>query len=107
MSKFAIIGAAGYIAQTHIKTIYELGHQLVAACDIHDSVGILDQYFDDVEFYTELERFDMCVEKHNKSNDPIDYVVVCSPNYLHNAHCRMALRLGSNVICEKPLTLNP
>jgi len=109
MKNFAIIGVGGYIAPRHLKAIKETGNQLVAALDINDSVGILDRFFPDVPFFTEFERFDRYVEKlrRQKGENKIDYVTVCSPNYLHDAHIRFALRIGANAICEKPLVLNP
>jgi len=110
MSKnFGIIGVAGYIAPRHLKAIKETGNRLVCALDTNDSVGILDSYFDDVRFFTEFERFDRYVEKlrrHNKGNQ-LDFVSICSPNYLHDAHARFALRVGADTICEKPVVLNP
>ncbi len=110
MSKnFGIIGVAGYIAPRHLKAIKETGNRLVCALDTNDSVGILDSYFDDVRFFTEFERFDRYVEKlrrHNKGNQ-LDYISICSPNYLHDAHARFALRVGADTICEKPVVLNP
>lgn len=107
MKNFVLIGAAGYIAPRHMKAIKETGNQLVAALDKHDSVGILDSYFPDADFFTEFERFDRHCEKLKRSGIPIDYVVVCSPNYLHDAHIRFGLRIGADVICEKPVVLNP
>jgi UDP-N-acetyl-2-amino-2-deoxyglucuronate dehydrogenase len=106
---FALIGAAGYIAPRHINAIKESGNRLVAAADISDSVGILDRYFDDVDFFTEFERFDRHVEmlRRKDQQQQIDYVSICSPNYLHDAHIRFALRVGAHAICEKPLVLNP
>lgn len=107
---FAIIGVAGYIAPRHLEAIKATGNKLVAAYDPHDSVGILDKYGDDIDFFTEFERFDRYVEKHRRdpaSNKKIDYVSVCSPNYLHDAHIRFGLRIGADVICEKPLVINP
>jgi len=98
---FALIGAAGYIAPRHMKAIKETGNQLVVALDPHDSVGVLDSYFPDCKFFTQFERFDRHVLKHEK----LDYTSICSPNYLHEFHIKSALRLGSNVICEKPLAL--
>jgi len=101
--KFCLIGAAGYVAERHMKAIKEVGGDLVAALDPHDSVGILDSYFPDCAFFTEFERFDRhCSKKEVK----IDYVSICSPNYLHDAHIRFALRIGADAICEKPLVLN-
>jgi predicted dehydrogenase len=107
MKNFALIGAAGFIAPRHLKAIKETGNRLVAALDPFDSVGILDSYFPDCSFFTEFERFDRHAELLKDSPDRIDYVVVCSPNYLHDAHVRFGLRIGANVICEKPLVLNP
>ena len=105
--RFALIGAAGYIAPRHMQAIKDLGHELVAAMDPHDSVGILDRYFLDTDFFTEIERFDRHLDKLRRQGKGIDYLVVCSPNYLHDAHIRFGLRLGADVICEKPLVLNP
>ena len=104
---FAIIGVAGYVAPKHLQAIFNCGHQVVAAYDKNDSVGILDQYFPDTSFFTEFERFDRHLEKLRISDRAIDYLIVCSPNYLHDAHIRYGLRYGANVICEKPLVLNP
>ncbi len=106
---FAIIGVAGYVAPRHLKAIKETGNRLVAALDKCDSVGILDQYFDDVDFFTEFERFDRHAEKLRRMGEDkrIHYVSICSPNYLHDAHIRFALRIGADAICEKPLVLNP
>lgn len=109
MKKFALIGAAGYIAPRHMKAIKETGNQLVAALDPNDSVGIIDSHFPDAEFFTEFERFDRHIDKMRRSNesDNIDYISICSPNYLHDSHMRFALRSGADAICEKPLVLNP
>lgn len=107
MKNFVLIGAAGYIAPRHMKAIKDTGNQLVAALDKHDSVGVLDTYFPRADFFTEFERFDRHCEKLKRSGTPIDYVVVCSPNYLHDAHIRFGLRIGADVICEKPVVLNP
>ncbi len=104
---FALIGAAGYIAPRHMKAIKDLGHNLVAAYDKNDSVGIIDSYFPQAHFFTEFERFDRHLEKLIRSGTKIDYVAICSPNYLHDAHIRFGLRIGADVICEKPLVLNP
>jgi len=106
---FALIGAAGYIAPRHMQAIRDTGNNLVAAMDPSDSVGILDRYFDDVDFFTEFERFDRHVEKLRRDNagKEVHYVSICSPNYLHDAHMRFALRVGADAICEKPLVLNP
>ena len=109
MKNFAITGVAGYIAPRHLQAIKDTGNTLVAAIDPHDSVGILDKYFPDVSYFTEFERFDRHLEKlrREKNQDKIDYLSICSPNNLHDAHIRLALRVGANVICEKPLVLNP
>ncbi len=109
MKNFALIGAAGYIAPRHMQAIKDTGHRLVAAVDPHDSVGVLDRYFDQVDFFTEFERFDRHCEKLRRLGDDrrIHYVSICSPNYLHDAHVRFALRIGADAICEKPLVLNP
>lgn len=106
MKKFALIGAAGYIAPRHLKAIKDTGNTLIAAYDPNDSVGIMDSYFPNASFYTEFERFDRSIEKMKRSGDAIDYVSICSPNYLHDAHIRFGLRNNANVICEKPLVLN-
>ena len=106
---FALIGAAGYIAPRHLKAIYETKNHLLAALDPRDSVGILDQYSFDVKYFNETERFDRYLERlrRGKSNEQVHYISICSPNYLHDAHCRLALRVGANVICEKPIVINP
>ena len=107
MEKFALIGTGGYIAPRHLKAIQDTGNVLVAALDKNDSVGILDSYSTDADFFTEFERFDRHLEKLRRAGRGVDYVSICSPNYLHDAHVRFALRIGANVICEKPLALNP
>ena len=107
MKNFALIGAGGYIAPRHMKAIKETGNNLIAALDKHDSVGILDSYFPETEFFVEFERFDRHIEKLKRLGVHTDYVTVCSPNYLHDAHIRFGLRVGADVICEKPLVLNP
>ncbi|MBK7809866.1 MAG: Gfo/Idh/MocA family oxidoreductase [Saprospiraceae bacterium] len=104
---FALVGAAGYIAPRHMKAILETNGALVAAYDKNDSIGILDSYFPEANFFTEFERFDRHLEKIKRAKNGIDFLSVCSPNYLHDAHIRYGLRLGSDVICEKPLVLNP
>jgi UDP-N-acetyl-2-amino-2-deoxyglucuronate dehydrogenase len=106
---FAVTGVAGLVARRHLEAIRDTGNRLVAAVDPKDSVGILDQFSFDVRFFTEIERFDRYVEKLRRSNDAkrIDYLSVCSPNYLHDAHCRLGLRVKADVICEKPLVINP
>jgi UDP-N-acetyl-2-amino-2-deoxyglucuronate dehydrogenase len=107
MPNFALIGAGGYIAPRHMKAIKETGNNLLAALDKHDSVGILDSYFPQADFFIEFERFDRHLEKLKRQGVLTDYVTVCSPNYLHDSHIRFGLRIGADVICEKPLVLNP
>lgn len=109
MKNFAITGVAGYIAPRHLQAIKETGNNLVAAIDPHDSVGILDRFFPHTSFFTEFERFDRHLEmlRRTHSNEKIDYLSVCSPNNLHDAHIRLGLRIGADAICEKPLVLNP
>ncbi|MEN8880411.1 MAG: Gfo/Idh/MocA family oxidoreductase [Polaribacter sp.] len=107
MKNFALIGASGYIAPRHMKAIKHSGNNLLAAFDPFDSVGILDSYFPEADFFTEFERFDRHIEKLKRKGTPIDYVAICSPNYLHDAHIRFGLRIGADVICEKPIVLNP
>jgi len=107
MKNFALIGVAGYIAPRHMQAIKAVGGNLVAALDKHDSVGILDSYFPDCDFFTEFERFDRHLDKLKRKGVKIDYVSICSPNYLHDSHIRFALRHGADAICEKPLVLNP
>lgn len=109
MKNFAITGIAGYVAPRHLKAIKDIGNNLVAASDPHDSVGILDQYFPSAQFFTEFERFDRHLEKLRREDqdNKIDYLSICSPNHLHDAHIRLGLRIGADTICEKPLVLNP
>lgn len=110
MSKnFTLTGASGYIAPRHLKAIKETGNNLIAALDPNDSVGIIDSFFDSCPFFTEFERFDRYLEKlHRQDNSQkVDFVSICSPNYLHDAHARFAMRIGADAICEKPLVLNP
>ncbi len=108
MKNFALIGAAGFVAPRHLKAIKDTGNQLIAALDPFDSVGIIDNYFPKAHFFVEHERFDRFLEKQKHEKGLyIDYFSVCSPNYLHDAHIRMALRRGADAICEKPLVLNP
>jgi UDP-N-acetyl-2-amino-2-deoxyglucuronate dehydrogenase len=109
MKNFALIGAAGYIAPRHMRAIRDIGGNLVAAVDPNDSVGQLDQYSYNIKFFTEIERFDRFLEKLRRGPEEnrVNYVSICSPNYLHDAHCRLAMRVGANVICEKPLVINP
>ena len=104
---FALIGAAGFVAPRHMKAIKETGNTLVAALDPNDSVGIMDSHFPEAAFFTEFERFDRHAEKLRRKEQPIQYVSICSPNYLHDAHIRFALRIRAEAICEKPLVLNP
>src|SRR5436190_23183727 len=106
---FAITGVAGYIAPRHLAAIKATGNRLVAAVDPHDAVGVLDRYAFDVRFFTEIERFDRHIEKLRRGpeEDRVHVVSVCSPNYLHDAHIRLALRVGADAICEKPLVINP
>jgi UDP-N-acetyl-2-amino-2-deoxyglucuronate dehydrogenase len=109
MKNFAVTGVAGYIAPRHLKAIKETGNNLVAAVDPNDSVGILDKYFFDTRFFREFERFDRHIEKMRKKGESerVHFMSVCSPNYLHDAHIRFALRVGADAICEKPLVINP
>jgi len=107
MKNFALIGAAGFIAPKHMKAIKDTGNNLIAALDKHDSVGILDSYFPEADFFTEFERFDRHLEKQKRKGIKTDFVSVCSPNYLHDAHIRFGLRIGADVICEKPVVINP
>lgn len=109
MKNFAIIGASGYIAPRHMKAVVDIGHRLVAAFDPNDSIGVIDSYAPEAVFFTEFERFDRHVDILRRESDPrrIDYVSICSPNYLHDAHMRFALRSGADAICEKPLVLTP
>jgi len=107
MKQFAVIGLSGYIAPRHIKAIQETNHKLIAATDPHDNVGFLDSYYPEASFFTEFERFDRYMDKLRNNNIGPDYVSVCSPNYLHDAHIKSALRWGADAICEKPLVLNP
>lgn len=102
MNNFALIGAAGFVAPRHMRAIADINGNLLAAYDPHDSVGILDEYFPECAFFTEFELFD-----RHLSRNPVDYVSICSPNYLHDAHCRAALRWGADAICEKPLVIKP
>lgn len=108
MKNFALIGASGYIAPRHLKAIKDTNNNLIAALDRFDSVGIMDSYFPEADFFVEPERFDRHLEKLKyEQNTKLDYVSICTPNYLHDSHIRMALRRGSDAICEKPLVLNP
>lgn len=107
MKRFALIGAAGYIAPRHMVAISETGNTLVAALDSNDSVGIIDSHFPEAEFFTEFERFDRHIDKLRRGGNGVDYVAIASPNYLHDSHMRFALRSGADAICEKPIVLNP
>ncbi len=106
MKRFAVIGVAGYIAPRHLQAIRDTGNLVVAACDPHDSVGVLDRYFYGTQYFQEFERLDRHAEKLRRRGEGIDYVSICSPNYLHDAHIRFALRIGAHAICEKPLVVN-
>lgn len=107
MKNFALVGAAGYIAPRHMKAIRDTGNQLVAAFDPNDSVGIIDSYYPDADFFVEFERFDRHIDLLRRKENGVDYFSICSPNYLHDAHIRHALRSQAHAICEKPLVLNP
>jgi UDP-N-acetyl-2-amino-2-deoxyglucuronate dehydrogenase len=106
---FAITGVAGFVAPRHLNAICATGNRIVAATDPHDAVGVLDRYSFDVRFFTEFERFDRHLEKLRRgaADQRVDFVSICSPNYLHDAHIRLALRVGADAICEKPLVINP
>lgn len=106
MKSFGLIGAAGYIAPRHLKAIKETGNNLVVAMDINDSVGIMDRHFPEAEFFTEFEEFSGFVEDLKQKGQKLDYIAICSPNYLHLPHMKFALQNGIDVICEKPLVLN-
>lgn len=106
MKKFALVGAAGYIAPRHLKAIKETGNDLVVAMDVNDSVGIMDSHFPEAEFFTEFEQFSAFVEDQAVKGEKLDYVSICSPNYLHSPHMKFALQNGIDVICEKPLVLS-
>jgi UDP-N-acetyl-2-amino-2-deoxyglucuronate dehydrogenase len=109
MKNFAVTGVAGFVAPRHLQAIRDTGNRLVAATDPHDSVGVLDRFSFDVRFFTEIERFDRHLEKLRRgpAAERVDYVSICSPNYLHDAHIRLALRVGAHAICEKPIVINP
>ena len=108
MKNFALIGAAGYIAPRHLKAIKDTNNNLIAALDKFDSVGVMDSFFPNADFFVEFERFDRHIEKLKRNhNTSLDYVSICTPNYLHDSHIRMALRRGADAICEKPIVLNP
>lgn len=106
--RFALIGASGYIAPRHMKAITDTGNELIAALDPYDGIGIMDSHFPQASFFTEFERFDRFIDKYHRENDKkIDYIAITTPNYLHDAHIRFALKSGCDAICEKPLVLNP
>jgi UDP-N-acetyl-2-amino-2-deoxyglucuronate dehydrogenase len=108
MKNFALMGAAGYIAPRHMKAIKDTGNKLIAAYDPYDGVGVIDSYSPDTKFFVEFERFDRYLEKLKyEQGVNIDFISITSPNYLHDAHIRVALRRGAHAICEKPLVLNP
>jgi UDP-N-acetyl-2-amino-2-deoxyglucuronate dehydrogenase len=107
MKNFALIGAAGYIAPRHMKAIKDTDNEIITALDGSDSVGILDSYFPNADFFTEFERFDRHIDKLRRRDKKVDYISICSPNYLHDAHIRFALKNDVHAICEKPLVLNP
>jgi UDP-N-acetyl-2-amino-2-deoxyglucuronate dehydrogenase len=106
---FVLVGVGGYIAPRHLKAIKDTGNRLIAAVDPKDSIGVMDQYDFNVKFFTEIERFDRHSEKlcRGSADERMQYLTVCTPNYLHDAHCRLGLRLRTDVICEKPLVINP
>lgn len=107
MKNFALIGAAGYIAPRHMKAIKDTGNNLSAAYDPYDGVGIIDSHFPEADYFTEFERFDRHIDHLKRNNSKIDFVSICSPNYMHDSHIRFGLRSGADVICEKPIVLNP
>lgn len=106
---FALVGAAGFVAPRHMQAIADTGNALIAAVDPHDSVGVIDRYFPEAAFFTEVERFDRFLEKRRRLGEAerVHYISICSPNYLHDAHVRLALRVGAHAICEKPLVISP
>lgn len=107
MRNFAIIGVAGYVAERHVKAIKETNNNLVACLDKFDSVGFLDSFFPKTAFFTEFERFDRHIDRISNTDKKVDFVSICTPNYLHDAHIRFALRNDADAICEKPIVLNP
>lgn len=107
MKNFILIGAAGYIAPRHMKAIKDTGNNLIAALDPYDGVGIMDSHFPDADFFIEFERFDRHIDKIKRKGIKVDYTSICSPNFLHDSHIRFGLRNGTEVICEKPIVLNP
>ena len=104
--RFVMIGGAGYIAPRHYKAIRDLGHELIAVYDVNDSIGVLDQYAPEANFFTSIERFDRFLDKQRQLGLPVTHLVVCSPNHLHDAHIRFGLRQGMEVICEKPIVID-
>ena len=107
MKKFALVGAAGYIAPRHMKAIRDTGNELVAAMDLSDSVGVIDSHFPDAQFFTDFELFDAYINAEKRAGRGLDFISIASPNFLHSAHMQWALRSGSDAICEKPLVLLP
>lgn len=107
MKNFALIGAAGYIAPRHLKAIKDTNNQLIAALDPYDGVGIMDSYFPNADFFTEFEQFETQIDNLKRKGTKLDYVSICSPNYLHDSHIRFGLKNSADVICEKPIVLNP
>jgi len=107
MKRLALICGTGYVAPRHMRAVKESGNDLTAVLDPNDSVGVIDSYYPKADFFTEFERFDRHIDKKKRDGEGIDYVSICSPNYLHDAHIRFALRSGADAICEKPLVLNP
>ena len=109
MLNFGLLGAAGYVAPRHMQAIRSVGGDLIGACDPYDGVGVIDRYFPNCRFFTEIERFDRYLEKARRTPGlgGMNYLTICTPNYLHDAHCRMALRLDADAICEKPLVISP
>ena len=107
MKKFGLIGVAGYIAPRHLRAIKDTENTLLCALDPNDSVGVMDSYFPNADFFTEFERFDRHIDKLRRKKGGVDFISICSPNYLHDSHIRFGLRNNANVICEKPLVLNP
>ena len=109
MHQFALVGVAGFVAPRHLKAIHDTGHRLAAAIDPHDAAGVLDRFFPEARFFTEIERFDRFLDKRRRGpeEERIGWVGVCSPNYLHDAHIRLGLRAGAHVLCEKPMVINP
>jgi UDP-N-acetyl-2-amino-2-deoxyglucuronate dehydrogenase len=106
MKNFGLIGASGYIAPKHMRAIQETNNNLKCFLDPHDNVGYIDRFFPDAKYFRETERFERHLDRLKRKNEQIDYVSVCSPNYLHDSHIRLALRNGCDVICEKPLVIN-